>query len=153
MKGEPVLSLMGNPGSLAPLRLTESHGRGFRGPTVCQAPPKALSHTLNHHSFTNPNEEGSLVHCQGSKKANESQLGLCGDRGDPGPAHEHVILEKKYCRPRGSLSGRGWDQHLHLQISRFRGCCALLGWHGRPLSPFHLLIMLASIEAGQVGMW
>lgn len=85
----------------------ESHGRDSRGPTVCQAPPKALSHTLNHRSFTSPTEEGS--HCHGSKKANESQLGLHGDRGDPGLADEQVIFEKMQYPPSCSLSGRGWD--------------------------------------------
>lgn len=85
---------------------------------MCQAPPKALSHTLKHCSFTSPAEEGSLVHCQGSKKANESQLGLCGDRGDPGLAHEHALFEKEHYPPRCSLSGR---DGLSTYISKSQG--------------------------------
>lgn len=60
-KEENALSLMGNPGSPAPLRRTESHGRSCRVPSVCQAPPRALSHTLSYCSFSRPTEEGSIV--------------------------------------------------------------------------------------------
>lgn len=120
---------------------------------MCQAPPKALSHTLKHRSFTSPAEEGSLGHCQGSKKANESQPGLCGDRGDPGLAQEHVIFEKEHYPPRCSLSG--WVGSAPTSPSLkvpWMLSSAQPPWQAS-FSPFPLLLMLASAEAGQVGMW
>lgn len=81
VKDEHAPSLMGNPGSPAPLRLTENHREpqgggmrrvGYGGPIACQAPPKALSHTLSHCSFTRPAEEGSTVVREPRRKASHS---------------------------------------------------------------------------------
>lgn len=71
-KDEHALSLMGNPGSPAPLRRTESHGRSCRVPSVCQAPPRALSHTLSFCSFSRPTEEGSIVVRESRRKVSHS---------------------------------------------------------------------------------